>query len=103
MNLSSLPDDAIVTEMERRLNLGTVGFHGLYSSNQMDYREAWRDVMDWVNDMCNADFDYWNPVRATMLAAFDRHDGDRIESRRQVFAVNTTYYGEDAEKDHQPI
>ncbi len=102
MTLADIPTDDLVAEMERRLTAGTVGFAGLYSSNQMDYQEAWADVMDWLHDMCNADFDRWNPLRQVMIEAVARHDGDRIQSRRQVFAANTTYYGRRADEEHAP-
>lgn len=88
--------------MEELLNQGVVGFYGLYSTNQQDFREMWTDFADWVSDMCNADFDYWNPVRLKLLEIEARYGGNRVESRRQVFAVNTTYYGRAAEEDHQP-
>jgi hypothetical protein len=101
-DLHGCTNDELVSEVEHRLGGNTLGFNGLYSTNQQNYREAWVDVMDWLHDMCNADFDKWNPHRQMMTAALERHGGDNVQNRRQVYAVNTTFHGRSAFEDHAP-
>lgn len=84
MNLESLSNEELTNEVERRLENGTLGFSGLFSTNQINHREAWGDAMDWLHDMCNADFPRYNPLRMKMTEAIRRHEGDRVQSRRQV-------------------
>lgn len=101
-DLQSCTNDELAQEVERRLDAGVMGFHGLYSTNQMNWREAWVDVMDLLHDLCNGDFDKWQPHRQMMYDAQARHDGDRVQNRRKVYAVNTTFHGRSAEEDHAP-
>lgn len=101
-DLHDCTNDELVQEVERRLQGNTLGFHGLYSTNQQNWREAWCDVADWVNDMCNADFDRFHPMRQIMCDAIGRHTGTLESSRRQVYAVNTTFHGRSAFEDHAP-
>lgn len=101
-DLHDCTNDELVQEVERRLAGNTLGFHGLYSTNQQNYREAWCDVMDWLHQCCNTDFERWHPHRDMMIAALERHVGDNVQNRRQVYAVNTTYHGRSAFEDHAP-
>lgn len=96
-DLHDCTNDELVQEVERRLEGNTLGFHGLYSTNQQMFREAWTDAMDWLHDMCNGDFDRWNPHRQMMIDALRRHEGNRVQMRRQVYAVNTTLSGREDE------
>lgn len=96
-DLQTCTTDELVAEMERRLEQGTVGYHGLYSTNQMAWREAWTDVMDLLNDLCNGDYERWQPHRQMMWNAQARHAGDQVQERRQVYAVNTTLPGREHE------
>lgn len=101
-DLHECTNDELVAEVEKRLGGNTLGFHGLYSTNQQNYREAWCDVMDWLHVQCNIDFERWQPHRDQMIAAIERHGGDNVQMRRRVYAVNTTHYGKDAMQDHSP-
>jgi hypothetical protein len=96
-DLTQVHTDDLVREMERRLEEGTVGFAGLYSSNQIMFREAWTSAMDLLHDLCNGDFDKWNPHRQLMIDVLNRHEGDRVQNRRRVFALNTTQLGRESE------
>lgn len=89
--------DETVARMEQYLEQGIVGFDGLYSTLQHSYRAAWCDVMDRLNDQCNEDFERWQPHRAMMIAALERHGGNIVHERRQVVAVNTTLNGREDE------
>jgi hypothetical protein len=102
-DLTTCTNDELVAAVEHRLEGNTLGFSGLYSTNQQNYREAGQDTMDWLHDMCNADFERWNPHRQVMIAALERHGGDQVQVRRQVYAVNTTFHGRSAFEDHAPI
>ena len=102
LDLHTCANDELVKEVERRLQGNTLGFHGMYSTNQQDFREAWCDAMDLLHDLCNGDFDRWQPHRQMMIDALERHGGDRVQNRRQVYAVNTTFHGRAAEEDHSP-
>jgi hypothetical protein len=65
-DLHTCTNDELVAEVERRLEGNTLGFNGLYSTNQQNWREAWTDVMDLLNDLCNGDFAKWQPHRQMM-------------------------------------
>jgi hypothetical protein len=97
MDLSDVHTDELVAEVEKRLEAGILGHNGLYSSNQIMFRESWADVMDLLHDLCNGDFDKWNPHRQLMIGALNRHEGDRVQNRRRVFALNTTQLGRESE------
>lgn len=92
-----MTDDELIAAVEERLNGGHFGFHGLYSTNQMDFREGVTDYLDWLHDMCNADFETYNPYRVKLYECLARHGGDRVQMRRKVFAVNTTLLGREDE------
>lgn len=101
-DLHECTNDELVAEVERRLEGNTLGFSGLYSTNQIMFCEAWTDAMDLLHDLCLGDFDRWQPHRQLMIDALQRHEGDRVQNRRQVWAINTTFYGDTAERDHAP-
>ena len=96
-DLKTCTNDELVAEVERRLSGNTLGFAGLYSTNQIMFREAWTDAMDVLHDLCNGDFDRWNEHRQIMIDALQRHEGDREQNRRRVYAVNTTLHGREDE------
>lgn len=102
MSLANVSTDELVAEIERRLEQGVLGFHGLYSTNQQNFREMWCDLSDWVHIESLRDFDDVQRVRLKMLEITDRHDGERVQARRQIYAVNTTYHGREALEEHQP-
>lgn len=97
-----MTDDELIAAVEDRLNGGHFGFNGLYSTSQQDWREGVTDYLDWLHDMCNADFETYNPHRLKLQECLARYGGDQVQMRRQVFGVNTTYYGQVAEMDHAP-
>lgn len=99
--LHEATDQELAAEFERRSNAGRMGWHGMYSTNQINYREAWTDAMDQLHQRCNDDFDRWNPHRTMMQEALERHLGVATE-RREVYAINTTYHGRSAFENHAP-
>lgn len=101
-DLATVPTDDLVAEVERRLEQGVLGFHGLYATNQQDFREMWIDLGEWVHEQSNAAFDDTQRLRLKMLEIVDRHDGERVQARRGVYAVNRTFHGRAAEENHQP-
>lgn len=96
-DLHACTNDELVAEVELRLSGNTLGFAGLYSTNQIMFREAWTDAMDVLHGLCLEDFDRWQPHRQIMLDALERREGDRVQNRRQVFALNTTLIGREDE------
>ena len=102
MDLTQATTGELTAEVERRLGNNEMGFSGLYSSNQQDFREAWTDAMQELHRLCNEDFERWQPHRQLMVECLERHVGVNGPSRRRVYAVNTTYHGRDAEEDHAP-
>lgn len=101
MSLADLHDDEIVAEMQRRLARGSVGFHGLYATHQMDYRASYHQVCllsaEWSNEPGQFDNRYVRGLRELLnrLGEFQAVDPG-------VFAVNTTFHGRSAFEDHAP-
>lgn len=101
MDLSELHDDEIVAEMQRRLDRGTVGYHGLYATNQHDYRNMWFALSDLVNKLRNDKFDdfYLTIIKNTMNAL-----ADEAPQAPVPYAINTTFHGkENIYQDHSPV
>lgn len=101
-DLSALHDDEIVAEMQRRLDRGSVGWHGLLSAHQRSFRDIWCALYGYLNDRCNRTGDPGALSEAWIIR--DRmhllinEGSDEIK----IFAVNTTYLGRSAFEDHSP-
>lgn len=100
--LSEASYEELSREVEKRLSVGMFDFLGLYSTNQQNYRAAWDEVMNAVHELCLHDFDKYQPLRQLMLDAMDRHQGERRQEMRKVYAINTTFHGREANEDHSP-
>lgn len=92
IDLSTVPIDDLVLEMSIRLGRGEVGYHGLMSRRQADFRNAWTDLYLWVMDRQNEDFARWSPVARKMSEIISRGGHER-----RVVAVNTTLIGREGE------
>lgn len=53
MDLSALSDDAVVAEMRRRLDRGTVGYEGLLSTDQAHWRDCWHALVSVISSCRN--------------------------------------------------
>lgn len=100
MDISGLHDDEIVAEMQRRLDRGTVGYHGLYASNQQDYRNMWWSLSELVNELRNKKFDDF------YLTIIKNRMNDLASEAPQApkpYSINTTFLGkEDIYQNHSP-
>lgn len=102
MSLSDLSDDEIVAEMQRRLARGTVGFHGLVSPHQMDYRAAYHEVCLLSARWSNEPGQFDRPLVRELRDLINRLSTTPAVDPA-VYAVNTTYHGkETAFQNHQP-
>lgn len=98
-DLSALHDDEIVAEMQRRLSRSTVGFEGLYSANQLNFRAMWHGIADTIHAMSNEDFDH--PHVKRIRERFHELAGSTTLFNPAVFAVNSTYLGVERIEEHQ--
>lgn len=98
------PDDidGLIAAIQVHLEAGHVGFHGLLSPHQMNYRECYHQVCmlsaEWSNEGI-AEFDnrYVRGLRELLnRLALEAPPGS------VVYAVNTTFHGREANENHQP-
>lgn len=92
MVFTDIPDDELILEMSARLGAGRIGYEGLMSRDQMNYRDMWVELYTWVRHQQNVDFDKWRPIAAKMESL-----AEHGAPERRVVAVNTTLIGREAE------
>lgn len=95
MNLIDADDiDQVVEAMQRHLEEGTVGFHGLASAHQLQYREMFHAVCLLSADWNNATFDEYH-TRSLRNLLNEVTNNDLPVS--YVLRVNTTLPGREQE------
>lgn len=82
------PDEAVAA-IQHHLDAGVIGYHGLYSRNQQDYREMWWGMGEWLHTARN---DCRAITAEEVLAKFNALAENHTEVRGPT-GVNTTQYG----------
>ncbi len=98
MDLSALHDDEIVAETQRRLDRGTVGWHGLLSTDQANHRDNWHALLEVVYDARNR---YPHEFGTMLVRNKALELVDRGGPQTRPFAINTTLHGIEKPEEHQ--
>lgn len=87
--------DETIAKMQEFLDAGVVGYHGLYSKNQQDYRNMWWELSIFVNELRNEHFDdfFLTSIKNKMNTL-----ASEAPQAPEPFAVNTTRYGRENEQ-----
>lgn len=90
--IASLTPDEVVSAVQRHLNAGVIGFHGLYAQHQMDYRASYHEVCLLSSEWSNRDGLFDEPLVKELRELVNRL-GTTPAIDPAVFACNTTFIG----------
>ena len=96
MRLEDYSDDEIVSDMQRRLDLGTVGWFGLASTDQQDYRGLWWQFTQWLHDRRNSSHAEFQRLSDVQQQVNNLMNDGKLSAPPPV-AINTTLLGREHE------
>lgn len=94
------PED-VIARVQQLLTDGVIGYEGLYSRNQLDFRARWHELASTIHDASNAAFHH--PQVKAIRDRFHDLAGTSELFNPAVYAVNTTFLGKASiHQDHAP-
>ena len=97
--LHDAPPDLLIAEVQRQLTLGRFGYQGLYSSNQLRYRDMWCALAPTIHEASLQAFD--QPQVKMIRERFHELAGTSVPLPHRVFALNTILPGVSDPTAHQ--
>ena len=97
--LHDAPPDLLIAEVQRQLTLGRFGYQGLYSSNQLAYRDMWCALAPTIHEASLKAFDH--PQVKLIVEQFHELAGTSARVPFRVYALNTFLPGVDDPTAHQ--
>jgi len=95
--------DGLIAALQVHLQEGRVGFDGLFSRHQMNFKNCWRELCQTISDVINGSDANFDNEELTVIRNRMNELADTVPYDHLVYAVNTTFYGKDtALQDHAP-
>lgn len=95
--------DGLISALQVHLQEGRVGFDGLFSRHQMNYKNCYRELCQTISDVCNGSEENFKNEELTVIRNRMNELAGSVPYDKLVYAINTTFLGKDnAYQDHAP-